>query len=757
MITIEYCFDTLRDDTKARLSGIRVSEKDVLAVMYSDLLSDGHYGESAVVALKDGVVAINGDDLARYYYRELTDVKTEHYVSTGMLVLHFKSGPLGVAMYTNARMRSFGHLAELMNKARQGKKLTNEDYESDVGVTKCPTCGRRFADQWRKVCPKCMNKRALLLRVLAYAPRYKREIFIMLVAIVAGSSLNLIRPIMTGTILFDNVLKEGGTYYGMLLPYVGVLLAAELTAILFSIIQGRTTAGIAAKVVYDIKMDIFSNMQKLSMSFYNSKQTGSLMTRVNDDALNIQYFLNEGLVYFCVNGAMVIGVGIIMAMYNPLLALLVFVPVPLIILIVLKKIPEFWRLRWFSWVKRSRLNSFVNDSLTGMRVVKAFGKEGTEIDRFEENNMGVFRTALNEGKAAVKTFPLLSYIMSIGGLLVWGFGGSVVLSGNMTFGVLITFIGYIGMLYQPVEFMMYSFNWWTDCMNSAQRVFEIIDRQPDVKEAKNPTHIGKIKGEIVFNHMTYGYEPNKPILHDINLHIKPGEMLGVVGHSGAGKSTITALVTRLYDVNEGSITIDGVDLRKIAIDDLRRQIGYVLQETYLFTATVADNIKYAKPDATFEEVVAAAKLAGAHDFIMKLPDGYETMLSRKRHNFSGGERQRISIARAILINPRILILDEATASVDTETERKIQEAMEVLVKGRTTIAIAHRLSTLRNADRIIVMDKGRIAEIGTHAELEAKKGIYYNMMQLQKEALAMRTLEHIEGQEGQVEQAAVNA
>ncbi len=744
MQKIENIFDELREETVQQLSAVHVGKKECVAALYTDLLSDGSYGEGCAIVLRDGIVTINGADIARYYYKEIKEVKTENYVSTGMLTLFFQSGPLPVATYSNARMRYFGHLAELINKVREGKKLSDEDFKSDFGVTTCPKCGRRFADQWRKVCPKCMNKRALFLRVLSYAPKYKWRITLVFLCVLLTAALGLLRPVLLGNGLFDEVLKEGGRYYGMVLQFTGILVAQELVIILINIVQGRTSTHVSGDIIFDIKTQIFSNMQKLSMSFYNSKQTGSLMTRVNDDALNIQFFLAEGLIYFITNGLTVIGVAAVMVAFNPLLTLLVFIPVPIIVFMVVKKVPEFWRLRWFSWVKRSRMNALVNDNLTGMRVVKAFGKEGKEIERFANANHGVFSTVVNEGKAATKTFPVLSYIVSIGGLFVWAYGGTLVLNDQFTLGTLVTFIGYLGLIYRPIEHMTYSFNWWTDAMNSAQRVFEIIDRQPDVKEAANPVPLGKIKGEIKFNNVTFAYEPNKPILHNINVMIKPGEMIGIVGHTGAGKSTVTSLITRLYDVSEGSIEIDGRDIRKVRIDDLRKQIGYVLQETYLFTATVAENIAYAKPDATMEEIIAAAKLANCHDFIMKLPDGYQTMLGRRRHNFSGGEKQRISIARAILINPRILILDEATASVDTETERQIQEAMEILVKGRTTIAIAHRLSTLRNADRIIVIDKGKIAEIGTHKQLQEKKGIFYKMSNEQKEALKMRGIDEEE-------------
>ena len=328
--------------------------------------------------------------------------------------------------------------------------------------------------------------------------------------------------------------------------------------------------------------------------------------------------------------------------------------------------------------------------------------------------------------------------MHTGGLIVWGFGGWDVLQGKITFGTLMTFIYYLGMLYGPLEFMTHIVDWWTACINSAQRIFEILDEAPEVAEKPDPVRLQPMRGEIELRNVTFEYEPNKPVLKKVSFHVKPGEMIGLVGHSGAGKSTITNVISRFYDVREGAVLIDGVDVRDVAIGDLRSQIGIVPQETYLFKGTIAENIAYARPSATREEIIQAAKAANAHDFIIRLPDGYETVVGVRGQDLSGGEKQRISIARAILHNPRILILDEATASLDTQTERQIQEALKRLIQGRTTIAIAHRLSTLRDADRLIVIEKGEVVEMGTHEELEALQGVYYRLREKQREALAIR-------------------
>ncbi len=479
-------------------------------------------------------------------------------------------------------------------------------------------------------------------------------------------------------------------------------------------------------------------MQHLSLSFYSKKETGNLMTRINGDAENLQSFFHDGFPYFIVNGTMIIGISIIMVTMNPKLALLVLIPAPVVVYYLKKMFPVLWRMYHKRYISNSKLNSHINDSLKGFRVVKAFGKESAEVNKFNKINQGVFSVDLGLGNLTNALFPFMWFIMGIGSLLVWGVGGYQVVKGELTFGTLVSFIGYIGMIYGPLQFMTQIVDWWSNCMNSAQRIFEIIDSVPDVANSPYAKRMPNIKGGLEFKNVSFSYEPNKPVLNNISFKVNPGEMLGIVGHSGAGKSTIANLIDRLYDADEGGVYIDGVNIKDIDLKDLRGQIGMVSQESFLFMGSIAENIAYAKPDATMDEIVYAARAANAHDFIMEFPDGYDTVIGKAGRDLSGGEKQRISIARAILHNPRILILDEATASVDTETEGKIQESLERLVEGRTTISIAHRLSTLRNADKLVVVENGKIIESGTHIELINKKGTYYKMVQKQSEALKLR-------------------
>ena len=385
-----------------------------------------------------------------------------------------------------------------------------------------------------------------------------------------------------------------------------------------------------------------------------------------------------------------------------------------------------------------KLFDVVNDSVSGIRVVRAFGQQRSEVDRFADANVDTRDYETHAEMIWATYYPPLMFAVQLGTLIVWYVGGLNIIGGTMTFGTLVAFHAYLGMFYEPLRYISPLINWASRSMTAAERLFEVIDSQPEQLDDGNLKTMPNITGEVKFHNMTFGYDSHKPVLRDINLHVKPGEMIGLVGHSGAGKSTLINLICRFYTPDSGRLEIDGEDIKEIDLKDLRRQIGVVLQEPYLFSGTIAENIAYAHPDATMEDIITAAKAANAHEFIVKFPDGYDTEVGERGGRLSGGERQRISIARAILHNPRILILDEATSSVDVETEKKIQQAIDRLVQNRTTFAIAHRLSTLRNADRLFVIEKGKGVECGSHEELMAQKGIYYKLVETQREAANVR-------------------
>lgn len=719
----------------------RYSLPEPEAVIRCDMDLGDRFGEVWLLAYKDKFVSIDSGSgvMNSYAFDSFEEIRAEDFINSGQMVLRRGGEDVPVAYYSNAVSRGIGRFCMVIKKLKAGEVLTDEDFKSMGDDNVCPTCGRPYKDPRRKICPHCMNRTAIFIRILGYLPKYKFHVALMLLAMLATSIIGVLRPYVSGATFYDEVLTVGGKYYGKVVEIVLLLMLLELARLLVNIFKDRVSAHVTAHIEFDIKSQVFEAMQRLSMSFFNSQHTGTLMNRVNSDATEICSCILSYIPDFLINAFTLVGTAVVMISINPILAIIVFIPVPFTIYMVKVAFPKFRKVKNASWQKRSLLNAVINDALAGVRVVKAFGKEEKEIDRFDDVSGQLYDASIREGVQGAKTFPVMGYISQLGGLFVWAIGGAQVMSGtHMTFGMLMTFVGYMNMVLGPIDFMVNSIDWITESLNSAHRIFEIIDRKTDVEPPRNPVRMADIKGDIRLKNVTFSYEPNKPVLHNINLDIKAGEMIGLVGHSGAGKSTITNIITRLYDVEEGAIEIDGVNVKDIEPGDLHRRIGMVLQETHLFAGTIAENIAYARPDATYEEIIGAAKLANAHDFIMKLPDGYETELGRRSTNLSGGERQRINIARAILLDPRILILDEATASVDTETELQIQEAINTLTKGRTTIAIAHRLSTLKNADRLVVVERGEIAEIGTHEELERSGGIYADMLGKQKEALEIR-------------------
>lgn len=618
---------------------------------------------------------------------------------------------------------------------------------------RCPKCGLIYPDQERKICPKCMDKRSIFFRVLGYFKLYKVKIFFMILCYIGTAAINLIWPYLNGTILYDKVLKKDpaflerfhlpeGRFLLLLGAVVVTMLVSKMVGQLFGIIQGCLTAKLVPDVIQNIKADVFQSMGKLSISFYNNRQTGSLMTRVLNDAEEVTGFFIDGLPYFLINILTILFCCTAMLTIHTGLAVASFVLLPILFLISYIMLPRLWSFYGRRHRANRSMNGQLNDNLTGVRVIKAFGQEEKEIRRFETYNKRVRNAEMEIVGFDNRFYALYNTVEHVISLIAWGFGAALVLGNSgLELGILITFISYVSMLNGPLEFLSQCFRQWTNSMNSAQRIFEITDSLPEVIERPDPVKTAQISGEIELSHVTFSYDVNKPVLKDISFHIQAGEMLGIVGRSGVGKSTLVNLISRLYDPQEGEIRIDGINVKDMGFHDLRRSIAMVSQETYIFMGTVAENIAYARPEASRAEIIAAAIRASAHDFICKLNDGYDTMLGSSGHQLSGGERQRISIARAILADPKILILDEATAAVDTETELAIKKSLEQLAAGRTTLLIAHRLSTLNNAHRIIVIDDGKLTEIGTHEELLEKKGTFYRLMQLQNKALSIRAVE----------------
>lgn len=706
----------------------------------------GGYGSFELTALEEPALYI-------YDLDQVEKLEVLRQISSGLLLARVDGADRDLCHFSNTRMAAFSQLCKIFHKVKKQEDIQPEDLDVSKGKECCPKCGMIYPDQDRKICPKCMDKKSILLRVMSYFKPYKVSLGIMIFCYLGTAGLNLIWPYLSGTVLYDYILAKDETFlhtlglsfgrFGTaLLMLVVTMIVTKLTIQALGILQGVLTARIAPEVIAKIKSQVFTSMGRLSIRFFTQRQTGGLMTRVSNDAEEISSFFIDGIPYFFINVGTLLATCIIMFILNPLLALVSVSLMPFLVIISRRMLPHLYHYYGKRHRASRRLNSQMNENFTGARVVKAFGQEVQEMNRFGKNNKRVQSAELDLARYDNKFYALYCTVEDTISFLVWAVGGALLISGSsMELGILLTFSGYVGQLKGPLDFMSRIIRWYTNCMNSAQRLFEIMDAVPEVREVPDPYRPETLHGEIELKNVTFSYEANKPILKDVSFHVKAGEVFGIVGRSGSGKSTLVNLISRLYDAEEGEILVDGINVKQYGFQELRKNVAMVSQETYIFMGTVAENIAYAKPEATREEIIRAAIQANAHDFICRMPEGYDTLLGSSSRSLSGGEKQRISIARAILADPKILILDEATSAVDTETELAIQRSLERLEKGRTVLSIAHRLSTLRNATHLIVLDEGRITESGTHEELLAKKGTYYKLSELQTKALAMRGIE----------------
>ena len=700
-----------------------------------DIGADGRLkkdGWLAVTATR--LIIFDGETVAEEIpLNDITSLKCEPQVNNGLLIIRTKNAPqerllLRFTMKHVSRMAFIAKGALLLRDGVQ-KPVTSREYDKT-----CPICGRALGGT--RECPKCSNKPSVLRKFFGTWGQYRAMIVLILLVMVVLSALSLLSP-KVQQVFIDDYLRPQRGGMGAVAGFAGIMICLTALNITFSVLKHWLCMSMGTRVSMDLRERLYKKIQELSLSFVQERKPGVLMNRITGDTKNIRIFMQDAFsnMFNCLVTMLITIVIMLCMSWKLTLLTILFMPLAFAASMSFRK--EIHRRFHMQWHRGDRMNAGLQDVLSGMRVVKSFGTEEAETEKFRRYADDFAQIQRRNEVFWALLFPMLGFLMSLGIYVATYLGGREVLGGEMSVGELTQFISYAGILYGPLQWMTFLPRQITMLLTSLERIYDILDEQPQIVEHTEAV-FGEIKGEVEFRDVTFGYRSYEPVLEKINLKVEPGEMIGLVGASGTGKSTMINLIMRLYEVDDGQLLIDGVDINRLKVNDFHSRIGVVLQENFLFAGTIYNNLKFAKPDATPEEIIQAAKMANAHDFILKTPDGYNTYVGEHGYNLSGGERQRLAIARAILNRPKLLILDEATSSLDTESEYLIQKALERLTSGCTTFAIAHRLSTLKDADRIVVIDGHRIAEIGTHNELMEKQGIYCGLVTAQLQMQRLR-------------------
>ena len=709
-------------------------EEEVIIQAATDMDGRDRFGERWLVVTDRHLFFFGpdgADGLVRLPVHDVEEVRAEPLVGGGRLEVESRNGEAVHLYYSSSLAPKFSEIAEGIKLLSRGEE---PGLATELERSRCPRC-RRVLPEKDGICPACLKKLDTLRRLLGYMRPYRLKVALLLAVTAISTLLGLVPPLITRHIV-DDVLTPRA-HYDLLVWLVGGLLAIGLLSWAADVVRKWLGTWVGLRTTENMRGHLYRALQYLPLRFYDKRTVGSLISRMNNDSDLVEEYLIVDIPFIVSNAMMLAGILGLLFYMNWELTLYVLLPVAPIAVggsMVWRHMESHWR-RWS--VKWSQLSSHLNESIRGIRIVKAFSQERREGERFDRRSDELRRVMVSAERNWVVFAMVTNFFMSFGVFFVWYIGGGQILDGELTLGALMAFITYIWMLYQPLKWFGDFYGFMMRAYAGAERIFEVMDTRLEPIADPRAAAMPRIGGRLTFEQATFGYDPGKPVLKDVDLEIEPGEMIGLVGKSGAGKSTLIALVCRFYDLTRGCLRIDGVDIRGIRLEDLRGQIGLVAQEPFLFDGTIAANIGYGQPGATFEEVVRAARAANAHEFIVAKPDGYDTKVGEKGNKLAGGEKQRLAIARAILHDPRILILDEATSSLDAPAEKKIQEAIARLVQGRTTLAIAHRLSTLRGADRLVVLDEGRVAEVGTHEELLAREGIFHSLVKTQRQTSAV--------------------